>query len=150
MRYLMLSVLMFSFSLAAHGQFYKWVDKNGATQYSDQPPPPGAATTEEKLDIKSRPTLPAAGKASAPGNLAEKELEFKKRRAAEEKTEIAQRTEAERNKEKCIQANSKLRVFRDSPRVSLPDGAGGVIFADEAARQKGVDEAQKDIDAYCR
>jgi hypothetical protein len=93
---------------------------------------------------------PTAGKASAPGNLAEKELEFRKRRAAEEKAEIEQQAEAERNKEKCIQANSKLKVFRDSPRVSLPDGAGGVVFADDAARQKGIDEAQKDIAAYCR
>lgn len=150
MRHLMLSILLFSFSLVAHGQFYKWVDKNGTTQYSDQPPPPGAVRTEEKLNIKSGLTQPAAGKASAPAGLAEKELEFKKRRAAEEKAEIERQAEAERNKEKCIQANSKLKVFRDSPRVSLPDGAGGVVFADDAARQKGIDEAQKDIAAYCR
>ncbi|MEK7842642.1 MAG: DUF4124 domain-containing protein, partial [Pseudomonadota bacterium] len=140
----------FSFSLVAHGQFYKWVDKNGTTQYSDQPPPPGVARTEEKLNIKSRPVQPAAGKASAPAGLAEKELGFKKRRAAEEKAEIERQAEAERNKEKCIQANSKLKVFRDSPRVSLPDGVGGIVFADDAARQKGIDEAQKDIAAYCR
>ncbi|MCX7184146.1 MAG: DUF4124 domain-containing protein [Nitrosospira sp.] len=150
MRHLMLSVLLFSFSLAAHGQFYKWVDKNGTTQYSDQPPPPGVVTTEQKLNIKSRPAQPGAGKTSAPAGLAEKELEFKKRRAAEEKTEIERQAEAERNKERCIQANSKLKVFRDSPRVSLPDGAGGVVFADDVARQKGIDEAQKEISAYCR
>ena len=149
MRHLMLSVLLFSFSLAAHGQFYKWVDKNGTTQYSDQPPP-GVARDGEKLNIKSGLVQPTAGKASAPGNLAEKELEFRKRRAAEEKAEIERQAETERNKEKCIQANSKLKVFRDSPRVSLPDGAGGVVFADDAARQKGIDEAQKDIAAYCR
>lgn len=150
MRHLMLSVLLFSFSLAAHGQFYKWVDKNGTTQYSDQPPPPGVARDGERLNIKSGLVQPTAGKASAPGNLAEKELEFRKRRAAEEKAEIERQAETERNKEKCIQANSKLKVFRDSPRVSLPDGAGGVVFADDAARQKGIDEAQKDIAAYCR
>lgn len=93
---------------------------------------------------------PTAGKASTPGNLAEKELEFRKHRAAEVKAEIERQAEAERNKEKCIQASSKLKVFWDSSRVSLPDGAGGVVFADDAARQKGIDKAGKDIAAYCR
>ena len=150
MRHLMLSVLLFSFSIAAHGQFYKWVDKNGTTQYSDQPPPPGTARTEERLNIKSGLAQPAGGRVSAPASLVEQELGFKKRRAAEEKAEIERQAEVERNKGKCIQANSKLKVFRDSPRVSLPDGAGGVVFADDAARQKGIDEAQNDIAAYCR
>lgn len=150
MRHLMLSVLLLSCSLATHGQLYKWVDKNGTTQYSDQPPPPGVVTAEEKLNIKSRPLQPDAGKTSAPAGLAEKELEFKQRRIAEEKAEIERQAEAERNKERCIQANSKLKLFRDSPRVSLPDGAGGVIFADDTARQRGIDEAQKDIATYCR
>lgn len=150
MQHLMFLVLMFSFSVVAHGQFYKWVDKNGITQYSDQPPPPGTARAEERLNIKSGLAQPVGGRTNASASLAEQELGFKKRRAAEEKAGIERQAEIERNKARCIQANSKLKVFRDSPRVSLPDGVGGVVFADDAARQKGIDEAQQDINTYCR
>lgn len=150
MRHIMLSVLLLSFSIATHGQLYKWVDKDGGTQYSDRPPPPGAARGEERLDTKAKSAQPAADKESTPKNLVERELEFKKRRAAEEKAEIGRKAEVERNKEKCTLANSRLRIFRDSPRLIVPDGAGGTVLADDAARQKGIDETQKDVAAYCK
>ena len=150
MRHIMLSVLLLSFSLAAHGQLYKWVDKDGGTQYSDRPPPPGAVRGEERLDIRAKPVQPTADKESVSKNLVERELEFRKRRAVEEKTEIERLAEVERNKEKCTLANSRLRIFRDSPRLTVPDGAGGTMLADDAARQKGIDEAQKDVAAYCK
>jgi len=146
---ILLPLLMLLLSLSAQGQMYKWVDKDGKTQYTDQPPPPGAAREEKKLNIKSAPTKPASG-VGATKSLAEKELEFRKRRTAEGETEIKQQAEAKELKEKCNQATAKLKTFRDSPRLTIPDGAGGVTYADDAARQKGIDEAQKDIAAFCK
>ena len=71
------TVLLFVFSIVANGELYKWVDNNGKTQYTDQPPPAGAATTEKKLEIKLAPVQPAEDKAKKAGkNLAERELDF--------------------------------------------------------------------------
>ena len=160
MRHLVLLLTLLAFSFSAQGQLYKWVDKDGKTQYTDQPPPPGAARNEKKLDIKSAPAQPAAakagdkdkadGKASAPQTTAEKDLEFKKRRVAEAEAETKQQEEDKQNKEKCAQAIYRLKIYEESSRIALPDGKGGTTYADDAARQKGTDEAQKDVAASCK
>ncbi|MBK9662821.1 MAG: DUF4124 domain-containing protein [Nitrosomonas sp.] len=46
---------MLLFSVTAQAQIYKWVDENGKTQYTDQPPPPNVATDVKGLNIKSAP-----------------------------------------------------------------------------------------------
>ncbi|MEE8288573.1 MAG: DUF4124 domain-containing protein [Nitrosomonadaceae bacterium] len=144
------TVLLFAFSIVAHGELYKWVDNNGNTQYTDQPPPPGAAKTEKKLKIKSAPAQPTGDEINAPKSLAEKEYDFKKRLHAEEQAEAKQQAETKENKEKCIQARSKLKIYQEAPKLIVSDGAGGVIRADDVARQKGIDEAQKEIESYCK
>lgn len=156
MRHIILLVLLLALSISARGQLYKWVDKDGQTQYTGQPPPPGAAKEEKKLNIKSAPAQPVAskatneGKAGAPKTLAEKELEFKKRRIAEGEVETKRLAEAKQNQEKCAQAKTNLKTYQDTPRLTLPDGAGGTTYADDAARQKGIDEAQKEIASFCK
>lgn len=159
MRRLIFLVLLFAFSITAQGQLYKWVDKDGKTQYTDQPPPPGAAKDEKKLNIKSAPVQPAAAKAgdkdkdskaSGPKTTAEKDLEFKKRRVAEAEAETKQQEEDKQNKEKCAQASYRLKTYQEASRITIPDGKGGTTYADDAARQKGLDEAQKDVAASCK
>ena len=163
MRYIILLLALLAFSFSAQGELYKWVDKDGKTQYTDQPPPQGAAASQKKLDIKSAPAQPAAvkagdkekegkadGKASAPKTIAERDLEFKKRRIAEAEAETKQQAEAKQNQEKCAQAQTKLKTYQEVSRIAIPDGKGGTTYADDAARQKGLDEAQKDVAASCK
>ena len=145
------TVLLFVFSIVANGELYKWVDDKGKTQYTDQPPPAGAATTEKKLEIKLSPVQPAADKAKKGGkNLAERELDFKKRLAEKEQEEAKQQKEIKESKEKCTQARSKLKLYQEAPKLTVSDGKGGIVRADDAARQKGIKEAQKEIKSYCR
>jgi hypothetical protein len=145
------TVLLFVFSIVANGELYKWVDNNGKTQYTDQPPPAGAATTEKKLEIKLTPVQPADDKAKkARKNLAERELDFKKRLAEKEQEEAKQQKEIKESKKKCTQARSKLKLYQEAPKLTVSDGKGGIVRADDAARQKGIKEAQKEIKSYCR
>ena len=159
MRHIILLLALLAFSFSAQGELYKWVDKDGKTQYTDQPPPQGAAASQKKLDIKSAPAQPVAAKtgdkdkdskASAPKTLAEKDLEFRKRRVAETEAETKQQEEDKQNKEKCAQASYRLKTYQEASRISVPDGKGGSTYADGAARQKGLDEAQKDVAASCK
>jgi len=145
------TVLLFVFSIVANGELYKWVDNNGKTQYTDQPPPVGAATTEKKLELKLAPVQPADAKDKKTGkNLAERELDFKKRLAEKEQEEAKQQKEIKENKEKCTQARSKLKLYQEAPKLTVSDGKGGIVRADDEARQKGIKEAQKEIKTYCR
>ena len=145
------TVLLFVFSIVANGELYKWVDNNGKTQYTDQPPPAGAATSEKELEIKLAPVQPADDKAKkARKNLSERELDFKKRLAEKEQEEAKQQKGIKENKEKCIQARYKLKLYQETPKLTVSDGKGGTVRADDAARQKGIKEAQKEIKSYCR
>ncbi len=144
------TVLLFVFSIVANGELYKWVDNNGKTQYTDQPPPAGAATTEKKLEIKLAPVQPADDKdKKARKNLADRELDFKKRLAAKEQEEAKHQKEIKESKENCTRARSKLKLYQEAPKLTVSDGKGGIVRADDAARQKGIKEAQKEIKSYC-
>ncbi len=157
---IIITVLLFGFSIVANGELYKWVDSDGKTQYTDQPPPSGAAISEKKLKIKLPPVQSAGGdendkpntgsnKNDKPKSWAERELDFKKRRVAEEKKEKKRQAKLKESKEKCFRAKSKLKLYQEAPKLTVSDGKGGVMRADDAARQKGINEAQKEIESFC-
>src|SRR4051794_41915106 len=56
MRFALLLLLLASASAAA--QVYRWVDKSGTVNYSNEPPPAGAKASE--LPIDARPGPPSA------------------------------------------------------------------------------------------
>lgn len=144
------TVLLFIFSITTSGEMYKWVDHNGKTRYTDQPPPAGAAKTEKKLEIKLAPVKPVDDNDEASKkSLTDRELDFKKRLAKKKQEEAKQQKKITESKEKCFQAKSKLKLYQEAPKLTVSDGKGGVVRADDAARQKGIEMAQKEIKNYC-
>lgn len=149
MHYFLLFALFLGFIFGAHGQVYKWVDQDGNTQYTDQPPPSGAAQDEKKLKIKSPPP-PPDNKITTTEKLDEKMQAFKERRALEQKAEAKQQVEVVENKKRCASAQGQLKIFQESPRLTFPDGQGGIVYADDDMRLKKIAEAQRDIATYCK
>lgn len=152
MRNLICVLLSFLVSMAAQAQVYKWVDQNGKIQYSDQPPPSGAVQNEKKLGIKSSPPpsqAPSNDDSKSKEVLTDKQ-EFDKRRKEKQEKETQQQAEAEENKKKCIDAQGRQKIYMESPRLTVPDGKGGIVYVDDDARQKQIDEAAKAIATYCK
>ncbi len=150
MRYIMLLVLLLVFCAVAHAQIYKWVDQDGNIQYTDQPPSAGSAQKERKLKIKSTPASPADNKSTVPKSLAEERAEFDKRRLDKHEAESKRQAEIEVNNQKCMHAQGKLKTFRDSARLTMPDGKGGIQYVDDDLRQKNIEEAKKNISTFCK
>lgn len=140
--------LMLLCSITANAQIYKWVDENGKTQYTDQPPP-AAAKEEQKLQIRSAP-MTGNHESVKSSNPTEERLEFDKRRQQKKEEETKQQAKAEENKKKCIDAQGQLRIYTDSPRLTVPDGAGGITYVDDETRQKKIAEANKAIAEFCK
>ena len=96
MKKILLMAIALMISAAASAQQYKWVDKNGKTQYGDTPPPGVKATPLRAPTGPASAPAAAAGKgdskdekAAAPkGPLtpAEQEAEFRKRKQEAEKS----------------------------------------------------------------
>jgi len=135
-------------------QLYKWVDKHGNIQYSDQPPP-SDNTQNEQLKIRSTPkALPIKNSesnedSSKPETLADQRLEYDERRQKRLEKASKLKAQTEENQQKCIDAKSKLRVFLESPRMRMPDGKGGLIYVDDNIRQQKIDAANEAIKTFC-
>jgi len=141
--------LMLLFSIAAHAQIYKWVDENGKTQYTDRPPSSSVTKEEQKLNINSAP-ISGKNATSKSKNLTNERLEFDKRQQQKKENEAKQQAKTEENKKKCIDAQTRLKMYTDLPRMTVPDGSGGIAYVDDDTRQKKIDEANKAVATFCK
>lgn len=154
MQRLIIILLLLMFSFVASAQVYKWVDADGKTQYTDQPPPSGAAQDEKKLNIKPAPLSSQANKPSdtdSDDEVAEDKMQsFSERRTARKDAKEEKEKEAEELHQKCVQAKGQLKMYRDTPRLRMPDGKGGIAYVEDNVREKHIQEAQKNIAAFCK
>ncbi len=144
----------------AWAQIYTWTDKDGRTHYSDTPPKTG----EVKVVSPARRTPPqteparaeaekdAAQPATAP-SLADREAEFRKRRAEEAEAKAKAEAEAKRAQERgraCSQARAQLAALQSGQRVARfkEDGSGEIL--DDAQRVQETEKVQAYIEQECR
>lgn len=149
MKWMILSALLCFYSISAHAQIYKWVDEQGNTQYSSQPPAATAARSERKLNIKVRPTPKSEQPVSATKSIADERAEFDKRRKKKMEDKEKRQVEARAKSTKCFHAQGRLKTYRDTARLTVPDGKGGIQYVDDQLRQKKIAAANKDIETYC-
>jgi hypothetical protein len=142
---------------AAFAQQYKWVDKDGRTQYGDFPPPGVKATPLRAPSGPAAPAAPAPGaKASAKGGApltpAEQEAAFRKRQQegqkAAEKAALTER-DAAAKKENCMRAQAHLRTLESGQRVTTTDRSGERVYLDEGQIASEAAKAREAIKASC-
>jgi hypothetical protein len=73
----MAAALSVALSGPAQGQLYKWVDKDGKTQYSDQPPPADAKQMPAAKPSSTPSSAPPSTPALAPSRSASPALRFR-------------------------------------------------------------------------
>lgn len=142
-------------SCAAQAEMYKWVDPGGKVHYSDQPPP--GAKTQQVESGKSKPAASAADKAvpksAVPKSMADKEMDFNKRRSeAKEATAKKEKeaADAKQKQENCERSRETLRNFQAGGRIATTNEAGERVFLEDSGRQQAIDRAQKDVDSWCK
>ena len=126
----------------ASADLYKYVDKNGKTVYTDQPP----ADADAKR--MSGPSAPA----TAPAKTAverDKENEKGKEKSRDQAKKTAEADKAEQAKKlRCEQARGNLQIYTDGGRIMKTNEKGErdymsdeEIASERAKTQKLVDEA---------
>jgi len=127
-----------------HAEVYKWTDKSGKVNYSDQPPTdtakpvPGTGSTYDPT-----PAIRA---------LNEKEQDFRKRQedAAKAKEKADKEAEEVRAKQQnCENARKQMSQLQVGKRLytSAPDGSR--LYMNNADRQRAIDNAQQAINKNC-
>jgi hypothetical protein len=131
---------------------YKWVDANGRVSYSDQPPP-GNVKAEI---VGAAAPVPATGTASAPDavrEMANQELELKKRQAqrtADQKKAEKARADAAQQQQACTQARAEIKIYEaDELILSRINEKGEPVYLDEAMRIKERERLGAQIRQFC-
>jgi hypothetical protein len=164
---MLLVVALFGVSGAAIGQ-WQWLDKDGRKVFSDRAPPPevqeksilkrplaaakaAAAAVADEGEVNAAP-LPVAA-ASRPSGGVDKELEAKKKQAAD--AELAKRKSEEERVtkakiENCARAKQSKLTFDSGIRLSRTNAAGEREVMDDAARAAELKRIQNIIDSECK
>lgn len=156
MRYWVIIISLIVFNMPVYAQVYKWIDENGKTQYADQPPLSGKVHNEQRLRINFAPTPVSLAEsreedgADKPKTLTDERYEYDKRRQERLSKEAEKKVKVAENKQKCIDAQSRLRLFLESPRLRVPDGEGGLTYVDDNVREQKINEANQAVTTYCK
>lgn len=156
-------------ALPAAAEIFSWKDKDGKMHYSDIPPSQGEVNTlrgaaprpePQSVTVPGEPVVdgaqPAPGSANPaatkPKTLAERELEFRQRRAAEAedlaKAEKETAEAAERQRA-CERARNQLTALSSGQRVSRFNAAGERIVLDDSGRAAEIENTQKQVEQFC-
>jgi hypothetical protein len=161
MKRTLLFALATVFAAAAFAQQYKWVDKNGKTQYGDTPPPgvqatpvrgPASAPASAPAPEGKAAAKDAKGAAKGPLTPAEQEADFRKRQAEAEKSKekdekTAQDQEAKRTN--CANAQEQIRVMESGQRVQRTDAKGERFYIEDDQRAAELAKARKAASHWC-
>lgn len=129
-----------AFVPAAQAQLYKYVDKNGKTVYSDQPPP----------GVESRQMHVPNTRSSAPAKSAverDKELDKTRKEGSENQKKADEAAEkAAQAAKRCAQLRSAHQTYVDGGRISKYENGERVLMSDdeiEAARERTRQEMEE-------
>lgn len=123
---------------------YKWVDEDGITHYTQQPPPDGI----EAETIKPPPKVDTGTAAPQPGsqNVLTDERKEEQEKTKETETDTAL-NEAEMA-EKCRQAKARLKSF-ERPRISVVDEKGNYTRLSEEQREAELAKSKEYVKEFC-
>jgi hypothetical protein len=145
-RLLLCISLLFAWTASVAGstdKIYKWVDQNGAIQYTQFPPPSGI----EVLEVRNAP--PPADDPAAERARIQQETEALDERMEERKETAAKAEQQAKNRkirqENCATARNNLAELQQGgiKRYRLPDGT--VLRLTEEDRQKRIAETEAQI-----
>jgi hypothetical protein len=162
-----LFVLALAWSYTAAIAQWQWIDTDGRKVFSDRAPPPevleksiikrpanrakAAQAADAPVDDATPPPKVAAS--AAPGAGTDKELEAKKKQAADA---VAAKRKSEEERiakaviESCARAKQAKTNYESGGRIARTNAAGEKIILDDAGRASELKRVQDIIDVDCK
>ncbi len=146
MRSVQLYLLLMLAALPATADVYRWVDREGRTQFGDQPPP-GAG---ERVNIRAAP-------APEP-ELAERRLKrqrlldaFEEERRQQQAATREMRAEQEQRRQYCRKAREQLGTIEASRQLYEEDENGARRYRrwEDKEKQQALAKTRQAISKYC-
>lgn len=128
------------------GEIYKWVDENGVTHFSQQPPDSDSQADIVDVDV-NEPSSTEAERARRRTEDLSRRNEVWRRQRESEKTEEARKTA--RREKRCNDLRSLLSAVTASHRVKVPDGEGGTLYLSDEERDRYVADLRAQVERHC-
>jgi len=143
MKRLIVLALALALAQAASAQLYKYVDKDGKTVYSDQPP---ANTDSKQINVQTGTSAPT----QVPKSAVERDKEAQKARDEANKKSADAAKAAALKDAQCEAARQNLAQYTNGGRMqrTLPNGDREFLSDDEI--DAGREKAQKQVDDICK
>lgn len=131
---------------AAFAQLYKYVDKDGKTVYTDQPP---ANADSKQLRVQTGTSTAAAPVKSALEK--DKDLDKARKEANEKAKKGEQAAKATQDAEqRCAAARSNYQLYESGGRITKRNAAGERVFLEEKEIEAERQKARNDMDEACK
>ena len=131
----------------ASAELYKYVDKDGKTVYTDQPP---VNIDTKQLNI---PSGASAGSPPAAKSALERDKDLQKGRdevrERAKKSDLATK-QAQAQEQACAAARAALRVYTDGGRVTKYDDKGERVFLDDQEIEAARERSKREMDEACK
>lgn len=132
--------------------FYKWVDENGVTHYTETPP--------EDPNVQST-RIRASGKMPSEADKAQERLEAQRgefKKAAREREKYSDLSEKEAQEKKhqetiqknCGQAKKNIETLNQNARVREQDKEGNLHYLTPEEHQERLNQARKFLEENCK
>ena len=128
-------------------QLYKYLDKDGKTVYTDQPP---ASADTKQMHIPSTATgpAPAPGKSSVQQDKELQKARDKAKESGKKSDEVAARARAE--EERCQSAKTAYEHYSQGGRISKYNDKGERVFLGDAEIDSERERARQKVDEVCK
>ncbi len=145
-----IAILLATATVAA--QVYKWVDKDGKVQYSDQAPPAGATKTEAKK-VETSPAAASVADALPGKALQDRAKDYDKRQKAageKAKKDAEAQKDAEAEDSNCKAAKSSLRDMESGKPIRRSNDQGESVFMTDEEKLAEATKARAAMAKSCK
>ncbi len=148
-RFLIIALACSTATLAC-AELYKYIDKDGKTVYSDQPP---VNIDSKQMNISSGASTNTPAPASAPKSAVERDRELQKtrdetRERAKKSDETAKQAEAQQ--QACVQAREAYQTFADGGRITKYNEKGERVYLGDQEIDAGRERTKREMDEACK
>ena len=147
MKRIVVLALAVALAPAAVAQLYKYVDKDGKTVYSDQPP---ANTESKQVNV---PAARALSPAAAPKTAVERDKELDKSRKELREKQDKQAKAAQKDQEaeqRCATARERHAAFVEGGRIYRTNEKGERVFMEDAEIESARERSRREMDEACK
>lgn len=148
MKRVIILALAVAFAPAGMAQLYKYVDKNGKTVYSDQPP-----VNADSKQINVPTSRPATAAPAAPKSAVERDKENEKGRkdaADKQKKADDEAARVAQNELRCQQLKDNLAIYTQGGRIQKTNEKGERDFMSDADIESARERTRREMEEACK